>query len=185
MSKRLVLLTSGWGNVDLGWTYFSKKFRDSGFDVMWASYPWRGFVGIEESAKEVSKSLRVIKDEYEHVTFVRHSMGGLIGRYIIQNLDGDQFVDAYVSIATPHQGSAMAFLANWSKSAQQMKIDSSFLKDLNEGYWPEEMPTLTLSGGWDSLVFPQFRATFDGAKAHTHIGKTTHTGLLLHPRSFK
>lgn len=184
MDRRLIVLTSGWGKVDLGWTFLSRKFRSAGFDVIWASYPLRGLVSIEESAQEVYKVLPVLNEEYDHITLIGHSMGGLIGRYIVQKMDGHNYIDSYVSIGTPHHGTPIAVLGRWSESAEQMRPNSIFLQDLNTTQWPN-VPALTISGGFDRIVFPQARATFDGASDHAHIKKTTHTGLLLHPRCYQ
>lgn len=181
--KRLALLTSGWGKVDIGWSYLSKELRLAGLDVIWASYPLRGIVSIEESAAHVSRALEVLSQEYDHISFIGHSMGGLIGRYLIQQTSHWDCIDSYVSLGTPHYGSPLAHLAPWSVSAKEMRKDSLFLRDLNQCDWPTHIPALSFSGGWDALA-PEESAKFRIAEGHVHLHRTTHTGLLLHPRTF-
>ncbi len=143
----------------------------------------RGIVGIEESSWYAAKMLEALDREYDHITFIGHSMGGLIGRYLIQKTPHWQHIDSYISLATPHQGSPLSFLAPWSESARQMKTHSAFLKDLNEAGWPQHIPALTISGGWDPLV-PQYSTHFWAEDDHIRMARTSHMGLLLHPRVF-
>lgn len=184
MEKRLIFLSSGWGKVDLAWNYLSHCFRKAGYDVITASYPLRGFVDIRKTGEEVGKALSVLDKEYKHICFIGHSMGGLVGRHLIQDTEYGSAIDSYISIGTPHGGSPMAWLAPWSTSARQMKLHSDFIESLNNKSWNKDIPALTLSGQWDTLVWPSARATFDPAD-HTVIERTTHTGLLLHPRVFQ
>lgn len=182
--RRLVILSSGWGKVDLGWTYLSKSLREKGFDVIWSSYPLRGISSIEESASFSVQPIEALREEYEHITFIGHSMGGLVGRYLIQGaLTRPNLIDSYISIATPHQGSPFAYLAPWSKSSQQMQSNSEFLQSLNSRAWPEEIPALSISGGWDFLV-SQNSARFWAADDHIHMPKSSHLSLLLNQRVF-
>ncbi|MBQ2704917.1 MAG: hypothetical protein IJF58_05160 [Clostridia bacterium] len=47
-----------------------------------------------------------------HINIVAHSMGGLVSRYYIENLDCDENVDKLITIGTPHWGSDLAKLSN-------------------------------------------------------------------------
>lgn len=43
---------------------------------------------------------------------IGHSMGGLVGRYFIENLGNDKYVDKLITICTPHWGSGFGELSN-------------------------------------------------------------------------
>ncbi len=46
----------------------------------------------------------------DHLHVVGYSLGGLIARYLVQRLDGDQVVDTLVTLGTPHTGTHTARL---------------------------------------------------------------------------
>lgn len=74
---------------------------------------------IEESAQLLKKKLETIglttaKDKTIHL--LAHSMGGLLARWLIEKMEGDQFIDHLILIGTPNLGSTWAkvqHLAKW------------------------------------------------------------------------
>jgi hypothetical protein len=109
-------------------------------------------------------------------------MGGLIGRYIIQAL-GFIYVDAYISMGTPHGGTILANLAPWSASASQMRRGSPFLKELNARPWPPNVAALGLQAQFEEIVIPNTSAKirFGDNKV---IPRTNHASIPLMKRSF-
>jgi len=157
--------------------------KENGYDVLRLRYPHRGFAPIQYSAKATKDLVEAIRPEYSHITFVGHSMGGLIGRYLIQRTDVGGLVDAYVSIGTPHKGTYMAFLAPWSKSAHQMRPGSEFLKRLDASPWPN-IPALTIKGALEEVVIPRSNASFDYAADEVVIPNANHASLLFNKQTF-
>lgn len=181
---RLIVLVSGWTKTDAAWYLLQKRFKEMGYDVIRASYPYRGFAPIQYSARSVARIVEAVAPHYDHVTIVGHSMGGLVGRYVVQRLPQSQHIDAYVSIATPHRGSRLARLGSWfSKSAAQMDCDSQFLKRLNAQPWPADVPALAISGGWEDVVWPRSSCAFEDGECVT-IPFANHISLLFDPRTF-
>lgn len=177
MGRRLVVLASGWTDVDALWWPMARKLEAIGYDTLRTTMPRRGFGPIEDSALAIGSVLLDISPSYESIIWVGHSMGGLIGRFLVQELESD-FIKGYVSLGTPHGGTHMASLAPWSESAQQMKIGSKFMKNLNSTPWPEKIPALALQASFDEAVRPRKRSKMRGAK-NIVIPKTTHTTLPL------
>jgi triacylglycerol lipase len=60
---------------------------------------------------------------------VGFSMGGLVSRYYVQRLGGLQRVEHFVTIAAPHQGTALANL-HFGDGGRQMRPRSDFLREL-------------------------------------------------------
>jgi triacylglycerol lipase len=58
------------------------------------------------------------------------SMGGLIGRFYLQKMEGWRRVQRFVTVATPHNGTILARFAH-RLGAKQMRPNSAFLKELN------------------------------------------------------
>ncbi|MDK0521634.1 alpha/beta fold hydrolase [Streptomyces sp. ML-6] len=67
---------------------------------------------------------------HHEVDIVGHSLGGLIARYYVQRLGGDQRVRTLVTLGTPHQGTAVAPLASAHPIVRQMRTGSAPIKEL-------------------------------------------------------
>lgn len=61
---------------------------------------------------------------------VGFSMGGLVGRYYLQRMGGLTKVRRFITLSSPHNGTASAFLCN-RPGCVQLRPGSSFLTDLN------------------------------------------------------
>ncbi|WP_200301864.1 alpha/beta fold hydrolase [Streptomyces adelaidensis] len=66
------------------------------------------------------------------VDIVGHSLGGLIARYYVQRLGGDQRVRTLVTLGTPHGGTRVVPLADAHPIVRQMRPDSDVLGELRE-----------------------------------------------------
>src|SRR4030042_1258767 len=84
--------------------------------------------------------VKQISDAYGgKVDLVCHSMGGLVARWCVEKLGGDQYVDDIVTLATPHQGTLMSFVIYWTPACQAMAPGSDFLIALNDGTLAESV----------------------------------------------
>lgn len=68
---------------------------------------------------------------YERVHLIGHSMGGLVARYYVQRLDGDQRVHTVVTLGTPHAGTYAARLVP-HPVARQLRPGSDIVAELAE-----------------------------------------------------
>lgn len=92
----------------------------SGQNYIEFPYDWRR--DNRSSARKLAKALprwlenwrKVSGNAQAKVTFIAHSMGGLVARYYIECLDGWQFTRQLISFGTPFRGSlnAVDFLSN-------------------------------------------------------------------------
>ncbi|WP_405822507.1 alpha/beta fold hydrolase [Streptomyces sp. NBC_00838] len=69
---------------------------------------------------------------HREVDIVGHSLGGLIGRYYVQRLDGDARVRTLVTMGTPHAGTAAIPLASAHPVVRQMRPGSDLIEELRE-----------------------------------------------------
>ncbi|WP_327369384.1 alpha/beta fold hydrolase [Streptomyces sp. NBC_01217] len=67
---------------------------------------------------------------HHRVDIVGHSLGGLIARYFVQRLGGDQRVRTLVTLGTPHGGTAVAPLASAHPIVRQMRAGSAPIEEL-------------------------------------------------------
>ena len=91
--------------------------------------PATGSASIEELAVQLASfaAQNVPGGKFDLVAF---SMGGLVSRYYMQRLGGLKRVEHFVTMATPHQGTKMAWL-HPGQGAMQMRPRSRFLQDLD------------------------------------------------------
>lgn len=110
-SKHLVLLIHGILRSTGTFSELEKALIEAGFDAVAISYPSTRST-IEEHAEGLARLLDR-QEGTETVSFVTHSMGGLVVRYLLSR-DGAWknriAVDRIVLIAPPNQGSAIARL---------------------------------------------------------------------------
>lgn len=156
--------------------------QEAGYDSVIASYPYRGFAPIQYSATFVRPVVEYACEHYEDVTIVGHSMGGLVGRYLLTKPGETAGVRAFVSIGTPHLGTRVADFAPWSKSAQQMRIESNFLRRLRERPWPQGISALALNAEWEEVVVPRSNANIDFGD-NIMIKGVTHGSIILDKRT--
>jgi triacylglycerol lipase len=67
---------------------------------------------IRQAARELAGEVEalVAQTGYERIHVVGHSLGGLIARYYVQRLGGDERVHTLVTLGTPHAGTLTAHL---------------------------------------------------------------------------
>jgi len=96
---------------------------------------------------------------YERVHVIGHSMGGLVGRYLVQRLGGDERVHTLVTLGTPHGGTAPASLIPLPV-ARQMRIGGDLMRELAE---PGTCRTRVVAvwSDIDQLVLPHVNGQVD------------------------
>ena len=97
---------------------------------------------------------------HDRVHVVGHSMGGLIGRYLVQRLGGDERVHTLVTLGTPHLGTLPARLVPLTV-ARQMRVGGDLVSELRE---PAPGCSTRFVAFWsdiDQLVIPQSHARIE------------------------
>jgi triacylglycerol lipase len=109
-----------------------KHLRSQGRIVFSPSLrPCTGRAPIEELAAQLASfaDRNLPRRKFDLVGF---SMGGLVSRYYVQRLGGLERVEHFVTMATPHQGTKMAWLhPGRAPGVVQMRPRSQFLLDLD------------------------------------------------------
>lgn len=86
---------------------------------------------VREVATRLSEVVEAICAEtgYERIHVIGHSMGGLVARYYVQRMGGDERVHTVVALGTPHSGTFPARLVP-HPVARQMRPGSDVLQQL-------------------------------------------------------
>ena len=88
--------------------------------------PNDGSKGLEYLAKQLQDIISAEMTGVEgDISLVGFSMGGLISRYYLQELDGHNIVRRFFSISAPHHGTVLAYLA-LNLGVNQMRPGSAF-----------------------------------------------------------
>jgi triacylglycerol lipase len=101
--------------------------------------------GVPTLARRISRKLQRLREgrDIGRVHIVGHSMGGLVGRYLVQEEGGGEYIDTVITLGSPHQGTPTAFIGAGlglllvSHAMWQLFPMSPLVRRLNEGRFPE------------------------------------------------
>lgn len=140
-------------------TLLRRTLRGRGFGRIYAL----NYSPFTDDLTEVAERLKVLIDEvceqtgYERVHIIGHSMGGLVARYYVQRLGGDQRVHTLCTLGTPHSGSVPARFVPWPV-IRQMRPDSDIIRALAEPAPGCRTRFIAIWSDLDQLVLPQRNA---------------------------
>ncbi|KJK58731.1 esterase/lipase family protein [Saccharothrix sp. ST-888] len=120
------------------------------------------------------------------VALVGHSLGGLIARYYVQRLGGDELVDTLVTLATPHEGTTAALLPTPFPITRQLRPSSALMSELRLPAPDCRTRFTAVRGELDELILPGPHAWLrhpDLAADNRLIAGAGHIGLPSHPRA--
>jgi triacylglycerol lipase len=107
-----ILLIHGMVDNRAIFTVLRRRLRGRGFGrVMSLNYsPMTN--DLRTAARSLSGAVEelVARTGYERIHMIGHSLGGLIARYYVQRLGGDERVHTLVTLGTPHEGTLPARL---------------------------------------------------------------------------
>jgi len=115
---------------------------------------------VRLAARELSAAVEKLCDRTGHdrIHIIGHSLGGLIARYYVQRLGGDERVAHLVTLGTPHGGTAWSRLApRWLSAASivtQLRPDSPVLRELEQAAPGFRTSILAVYSDLDQLVVP-------------------------------
>lgn len=117
----------------------------------------------------------------QKLNFVGFSLGGIVARYYMQRMGGLARTGRFLSVATPHHGTWVAF-ASSLPAALQLRPNSSFLRDLNSD--AEQLASVEFSSMWtplDLMIVPSFNCRL---RVGTNMAVWTlqHQGLITGKR---
>jgi pimeloyl-ACP methyl ester carboxylesterase len=121
----------------------------------------------------------------ERVHLVGHSLGGLIARYLVQRLGGDEMVHTLVTLGSPHRGSLTAHLLP-TPLTRQLLPGSDLLAELDEPAPNCRTRFLVVWSRMDQLIVPQRNARLDHPDLTVdtlELRSVGHLSLPIHPRT--
>lgn len=174
-----ILFVHGYLESSSLWKTMISRFEKDGYPKSYLSaYSYNtsqsNKVDAEEVKSRVESLLKTTKAS--KVDIVAHSMGSLNSRWYVKFLGGESKVDDWVSLGGPNHGTETANFC-FSASCVEMRIGSTFLKELNEG---DETPGIVNYGTWwspcDEIINPDSSVALSGA-TNTQTACISHTAL--------
>lgn len=127
----------------LGWQVYSLSM-----------VPNNGDAPISVLAEQVAAFVEDRLGDSQRFDLVGFSMGGLVSRYYLQRLGGLARVQRFISISTPHKGTALAYLSR-RFGVGQMRPGSPLLRSLNSDiHQLEKVRFFSFWTPFDLLILP-------------------------------
>lgn len=181
-----VLLVHGYGHNRSGWWVMRRHLHDAGFSRI-DTFNYHPFVqDVPGAARRLAARVETLRRTHgtDRVHVVAHSLGGILLRWMIQELDGEAVVDTAVTLGTPHEGTLAAWLAP-GRTAAQLRPGSWVMKRLEGSARPTAVRWVAFYSNVDELVQPSRSAMLRNpalgalnllAKDHGHMS------LMVSPR---
>lgn len=117
---------------------------------------------VRAAAAKLAEEVEALVAEtgYERIHVIGHSMGGLIARYYVTRLGGDERVHTLVTLGSPHQGTYTAY-AWHSQLTRQLRPGSPLMQELQQPVTACRTRFLCYWSDLDQLMFPQRTAALE------------------------
>ena len=148
--------------------------------------------GVPSLARLVDLKVRRLQERYglDKIHVIGHSMGGIIGRYLVQRAGGSDYVRTLVTLGSPHHGTPTAAIGAGmglllvSRALWQLFPMSPLIRDLNDSPVPEGVRLVSVYSQHD-LVCPWRSSVLtlrDGGSVRNVLVKGLgHMGLVEDP----
>ncbi|MBD2097774.1 lipase [Trichocoleus sp. FACHB-591] len=180
-----VLLIHGINDTEAVFHSMSRHLTRLGYSVYSLSLtPNNGHLGLEHLAAQVSNYVARTFAPEQHFDLVGFSMGGIVSRYYVQRLGGIAQVKRFVTIASPHQGTWLAY-GSERPGCVQMRPGSAFLQDLNQD--AEILKQLHFTSIWtplDLMIVPANSSLMPVGQS-VPVWVPSHAWMVSHPQSLQ
>ncbi|UCV27118.1 esterase/lipase family protein [Ferribacterium limneticum] len=159
--SRPILLVHGYGCSRGIWWLLRRRLEAAGHTVASVSLipPYTSLGKLVPQLNQRIEEVCAMTGS-KQVTLIAHSMGGLICRSYLARHGSDR-VDRLLTLATPHQGSALARIGI-GKNAREMQPGSLWLRDMASE--AVTIPFISLRNAYDNYAMPQDNQRLPGAR---------------------
>lgn len=120
----------------------------------------------------------------DRVHVVGHSLGGIVARWYVQEMGGDDRVDTLVTLGSPHAGTTAAKVLPIS-IVRQLRPGSDILRTLASPARPCRTRMLSLWSDQDEVMVPRQCACLDHPDldvSNVQLSGVGHVAMPIHPR---
>lgn len=181
-----VLMVHGYGHNRSGWFHLDRQLRRAGFTSV-HTMNYTPMSGVPELSARLAERVAEIRAHTgaAKVHLVGHSLGGILIRWFVQELGGDEVVDTAITVASPHEGTLTALLAP-GRCAHDLRPGSRVMRRLATGARRTDVRWIAYYSNIDLLVqpapsamlrHPHLDATNVLVKDHGHVSIMTSAGV--------
>lgn len=181
-----VMLVHGYAHNHSGWWLMRRHLQEAGFGQL-DSFNYQPLLhDVPASARRLAARVEQLRRRTgaERIHVVAHSLGGLLVRWMVQELDGAAVVDTAVTLGTPHEGTLAAWIAP-GRTAAQLRSGSWVVRRLQETARPSPVRWVAFYSNVDELVQPSRSAMIrhPALEAVNILAKDHgHMSLMVSPR---
>ena len=182
---RVLLVHGIRGQRHIYWNLFRRRLVQDGFRVHEVILPYYMLGDIRIAARFLADKVEATMrgDNVERVDLVCHSAGGLVARYYMKYLKGENHVAHLVTLGTPHQGTYVSYALGlpFMGILKQTRPGSHLLTEVNgPGAIPTQVRVTSFWSPTDGIVIPPENAILAGAH-NIKVPWLTHWGLCRNP----
>lgn len=117
---------------------------------------------VRTAAVQLAEEIEKIVEEtgYERIHIVAHSLGGVIARYYVTRLAGDERVHTLATLGAPHTGTLMAHVAP-TPIGRQLRPGSPLMDELNQPAPGCRTRIMAFWSDTDEAIIPAVNATLE------------------------
>lgn len=176
------------GQRHVYWNVFRRRLAQDGFRVHEVVLPYYMLGDIRIAARFLADKVEatLVGDNVSKVDLVCHSAGGLVARYYLKYLKGEQHVAHLVTLGTPHLGTYFSYALGFPFMGimKQTRPGSHFLGEVNgPGAVPHHVRVTSFWSPIDGIVIPPEHAILAGAH-NIKVPWLTHWGFLWNPHVY-
>ncbi|MFT3991918.1 MAG: alpha/beta fold hydrolase [Luteolibacter sp.] len=162
---RKIVLVHGFLNSSVHFGFMKKRFENRGFECYAPDLrPCDARCGLEKLALQLKQDIDTRYGRDQKIILIGYSMGGIVSRYYLQNLDGAKRCEKFITISSPHNGTVMARLYP-SQGAREMRRHSEFLKQLATSESQlGKIPVVSYHTPMDLMILPATSSVWNRAE---------------------
>ena len=177
VNRNPIILIHGLWNTSSIFSFITSKLDEQGVDYFAPTLNHSfGMTSIVELTNLMDQLILEKYGLQQEIDVLGFSMGGVIGRYWINKLNGYKRTKRFITIGSPHNGTLASQLVPKYpfRGISEMKINSSLLRDLSKyDYFLNDIDCISFFTFWDLMVFP-------GWRAHLNVGEKISLKILKH-----
>jgi len=184
-----VLLVHGFGHNRSGWFALNQHLRRAGFTSV---HTWN----YDAFRHDVPELAQMLRDRVEtvcaltgadRINVVGHSLGGVLLRWYVQELGGDERVATAITVASPHQGTRLATYVPGRRGrvATELAPGSWVVRKLQRSARPSLVKWIALYSNLDFFVQPASSAMITEPALNAEnifVKDLGHLSIMLSPR---
>ena len=155
-----ILLLHGFADNHSIFTVLRRGLLRRGFSRVFAMNYSVRTKDVRTAAAQLAEEVEAIVEEtgYERIHIVAHSLGGVVARYYVTRLGGDERVHTLATLGAPHTGTLAAYLLPTSLT-RQLRPGSGLMQELNRPAPDCRTRVIAFWSDTDEVIVPAVNAS--------------------------